>query len=267
MSQEDCSAHVVFRHLDCDRYYAFGIGGWQFNYSSFVKRPNMAFYAPWKAGGRKGDERRYLETSFNQEVEIRVRLRGSVIEGYLNGTRMILDTLPPGLNYRRGNLGLYAYAESPVTFSDLTYRPTPQRCFIVSRIQEEYDREHYEPLKARIEMEFQSLDVAGVGCFRADNNTRSEPFIRTIIEEMKAANLTIVLVPGKPDKAKDRNENVFYELGIAHALSLPTLIHAKNYDRLPADLRHLNIITTEEKLIQSIRQVLESDTYDPVYVA
>jgi hypothetical protein len=84
---------------------------------------------------------------------------------------------------------------------------------------------------------------------------------------MKTANVTVVLVPGTGQKASDRNENVFYELGVAHAIGLPTIIYAEHYKRMPADLRHLNIISDNKRLIESVKEVLGKDEYHPVYVA
>jgi nucleoside 2-deoxyribosyltransferase len=106
-----------------------------------------------------------------------------------------------------------------------------------------------------------------VQCYRADQNSRSEPFIRTIIDQMKTANITVVFVPGTDKNPKDRNENVFYELGVAHAMGLPTIIYAKDYKRMPADLRHLNIIIDKNRLTDSVKEVLSKDEYHPVFVA
>ncbi len=258
----NCCGHLVFRYLDPDRYYAFGIGGWGFNYSLFYTKPMMDAYRPWRVLGQPGDEK---NRGKQYEFDLCVRILGSSVDCFVNGSRVFMMTLPPDAHYQNGQVGFYAYMDSPVTFSNGRLRTEPLKCFVVSPINRTFDNRHYKPLKAKIE----NLKIAGhrVKCDRADQNRRSEPFIRTIIEQMKTANITVVLVPGKEDSPTNRNENVFYELGAAHAMGLPTIIYAKDYRRMPADLRHLNIITDENRLTDSLKEVLSKDEYHPVYVA
>lgn len=258
----NCCGHLVFRYLDPNRYYAFGIGGWDFNYSVFYTKPMMDAYRPWEVCGQHGDEKIRAE---QYEFDLSVRILGSSFDCYVNDTRVFTMTLPPDAHYQNGNVGLYAYVDSPVTFSNVWLRTEPLRCFIVSPINSKFDEDVYNPLKKEIE-ELRIGDHC-VKCDRADQNTRSEPFIRTIIEKMKTANITVVLVPGKKDSPRNRNENVFYELGMAHSMGLPTIIYAKDYRRMPANLRHLNIITDKKRLLDSVQDVLSKDEYSQVYVA
>ncbi len=57
----------------------------------------------------------------------------------------------------------------------------------------------------------------------------------------------------------DRNPNVFYELGLAHAIGAPAILVSKKAEDIPFDLRHIRVITYdytavgwEEKLKQAI---------------
>lgn len=59
----------------------------------------------------------------------------------------------------------------------------------------------------------------------------------------------------------------FYKLGMAHTFGLPTIIHAKTAERVPVNLRHLNIIKDRCRRLNSVRDVLSKDEYHPVYVA
>lgn len=43
----------------------------------------------------------------------------------------------------------------------------------------------------------------------------------------------------------DRNPNVYYELGLAHAVGKPSILLVQNIDDIPFDLRHLRIIVYE----------------------
>jgi hypothetical protein len=224
----------------------------------------MDAYRPWKVEGRQGDEQKRTEqTSF----DLSVRILGSSLECFVNGSRRFSDTLPTDGHYLNGQVGFYAYLDSPVRFSNIRLRRAPLKCFIVSPINPTFDKAEYKPLKKRLEE--MKIDGHSLRCRRADDNTKSEPFIRTIIQEMKSANITVVLVPGgagEPSIA-DKNENVFYELGMAHALNLPVIVYAKDEKRMPADLRHLNIIQTCDRLVESVSEILSKDTYEQVYSA
>ena len=60
----------------------------------------------------------------------------------------------------------------------------------------------------------------------------------------------------------DRNPNVFYELGLAHALGKPSILLVQNIEDIPFDLRHLRIIVyspTEDGLAD-LRQQLSKAT-------
>jgi hypothetical protein len=40
----------------------------------------------------------------------------------------------------------------------------------------------------------------------------------------------------------ERNPNVFYELGLAHAIGKPAILVAKTEEDIPFDLRHVRVI-------------------------
>lgn len=257
----NCHAALVTRFLDGSRYYAFGIGGWGYEWSAFFRHTSDADYSPWHVGGRHGDER--SRTRFEYDMSFRVV--GSVIDCRINDTRVFQGTIPAMAHYQNGQVGLYAYEDTPVTFSDVELYLAPLNVFIVSPINKEFDRSVYQEVEASLEK--LKIGAHSVKCRRADQLSRSEPFIRTIVEEMKSANVTVVLLPGANDEPPNRNENVFYELGMAHALGLPTIIYAESHLRAPADLRHLNIITSKDKLVDAVREVLSKDQYNQIFVA
>jgi hypothetical protein len=69
----------------------------------------------------------------------------------------------------------------------------------------------------------------------------------------------------------NKNPNVFYELGLAHAARKPVVFTSGNIDDVPFDLRHLRVITYEvqepkwaDKLGQSITEYLRNTVKDPI---
>jgi tetratricopeptide (TPR) repeat protein len=73
---------------------------------------------------------------------------------------------------------------------------------------------------------------------RLDQLTSTDVLISSIWQAINSARIIIADLTGK-------NPNVFYELGLAHALGKPTLILSESLDDVPFDIRHLRIIRYE----------------------
>jgi nucleoside 2-deoxyribosyltransferase len=67
-----------------------------------------------------------------------------------------------------------------------------------------------------------------------------------------------------------KNPNVFYELGLAHALNKPVVLVSSNEDDVPFDLRHIRVIVYDrldpfwgQKLIDKVADNIESALTNP----
>lgn len=80
-----------------------------------------------------------------------------------------------------------------------------------------------------------SLGDERIACHRADKQFRPEEIITHIIENLVTADIVIADLSG-------RNPNVFYELGVRHAVNNNTILIAENLDDVPFDLRGLRTI-------------------------
>ena len=67
-----------------------------------------------------------------------------------------------------------------------------------------------------------------------------------------------------------RNPNVFYELGLAHALQKPVVLVSSNSDDVPFDLKHIRVIYYDvkdpfwgEKLIEKVAENIVSAIKNP----
>lgn len=69
----------------------------------------------------------------------------------------------------------------------------------------------------------------------------------------------------------DRNPNVFYELGLAHAISKPVILISKSIDDVPFDLRSIRVLVYDKdhpdwgnklrlSLTKAIKEVLQNPT-------
>ena len=107
-----------------------------------------------------------------------------------------------------------------------------------------------------------AIEAAGLKPKRADDLYRPSTIVNDIWTYTRAAKLVLADLTGK-------NANVFYELGLAHALAKPVVLVAESMNDVPFDLRALRVIeydkneprwgdTLRDKIIQSISEVLAS---------
>lgn len=107
-----------------------------------------------------------------------------------------------------------------------------------------------------------AIENAGLEPHRADDLFRPSTIVNDIWSYTKRAKVLLADLSGK-------NPNVFYELGLAHALAKPAILVAESMDEIPFDLRALRIIVYDknspdwgrvlrEKIENSIKEVQKS---------
>jgi hypothetical protein len=79
------------------------------------------------------------------------------------------------------------------------------------------------------------LEAAGYVVRRADDMYAPEPIIKEIQQSIVKAELILCDMSG-------RNPNVFYELGLAHAIGKPVILLSDSLADVPFDLRHIRVI-------------------------
>ena len=80
-----------------------------------------------------------------------------------------------------------------------------------------------------------AITDAGLTPIRADDLFRTSMIIKDIWEYTKKAKILLADLSG-------RNPNVFYELGLAHAIPKPVILVTDSIESVPFDLRHLRVI-------------------------
>jgi hypothetical protein len=107
-----------------------------------------------------------------------------------------------------------------------------------------------------------AIEDAGCIPYRADDIYRPGTIVHDIWNYTKKANILLADLTGK-------NPNVFYELGLAHALAKPVILVTESIEDIPFDLRALRIIEYDknspdwglhlkEKITASILEIMES---------
>jgi len=108
-----------------------------------------------------------------------------------------------------------------------------------------------------------AIREAGFEPIRADELFSSGSVVEQVWEQIQKAKVMLA-------DLTDKNANVFYELGLAHAVKKPVVFTAAQVEDVPFDLRHLRVIVYEtkepewaSKLRQSVTDYLKNALKEP----
>jgi hypothetical protein len=116
----------------------------------------------------------------------------------------------------------------------------PHSVFVIMPFAEAFDDVYELGIKA-------SVEALGWACQRADEMIHNRDIMCQVCQGIRQARFVIADLTGK-------NANVFYELGMAHALEKDVILLAQDVGDVPFDLRQMNII--EYDTILPLRQRL-----------
>lgn len=130
-----------------------------------------------------------------------------------------------------------------------------EECFVIMPFGSWFDNYYSEIFKP-------AIINAGLIPKRADDIYRPSTIVQDIWNYTRKAKIVLADLTGK-------NANVFYELGLAHALAKPAILITNSMDDVPFDLRALRVIeynkndcnwgnVLKEKIERSIKETLES---------
>lgn len=112
-----------------------------------------------------------------------------------------------------------------------TVREFLDTCFVLMPFGEWFDR-YYKDIYVP------AIKEAGFEPLRADSLFNSGSVIEQIWQQIRKAKVLLADLTGK-------NPNVFYELGLAHAVPKPVVFVAGSIEDVPFDVRHLRVVTFE----------------------
>ncbi|MDB6059498.1 MAG: hypothetical protein JWO95_3342, partial [Verrucomicrobiales bacterium] len=129
-------------------------------------------------------------------------------------------------------------------------------CFVMMPFGHWFDR-YYQ------EIYVPAIKEAGLEPVRADELFTTGSVVEQIWEQISKSKVLLA-------DLTDRNANVFYELGLAHAAKKPVIFTAAKTDDVPFDLRHLRVIIYDvrepnwaAKLMRHIADYLKNAKSDP----
>ncbi len=109
-----------------------------------------------------------------------------------------------------------------------------------------------------------AIEQAGLIPVRADNEIfGTGKIMDQIWRGIQSASVLVAELTSK-------NPNVFYELGLAHALKKPVVLVAANQEDVPFDLRHIRVVLYDQadpfwghKLIDKVADMIKSALANP----
>ncbi len=136
-------------------------------------------------------------------------------------------------------------------------QPSTNTGFVISPFGEPFDTYFAHIVKP-------SLEECGLYAVRGDSLYRPTTIVDDIWQGIQEAKLLIA-------ELTDRNPNVFYELGLAHAISKPVILISKSIEDVPFDLRSIRVLVYDKdhpdwgnklraSLTRAIKEVLQSPT-------
>jgi hypothetical protein len=95
-----------------------------------------------------------------------------------------------------------------------------------------------------------ACELAGAYAERVDKQIFVGSILERVYNQISKADLIVA-------DMSDRNPNVFYEVGYAHALGKPTILLTKSADDIPFDLKHYPHIVYNDRLVE-LKPALEA---------
>ncbi|HEV2199286.1 MAG TPA: hypothetical protein VGR73_05665 [Bryobacteraceae bacterium] len=219
------------------------LGGWKSAYAMSEFVPGEGFRAIRLAGSIQN-------LQAGRPYELEVRQAGQRIVMFADGIQIFEEVLAKPL---AGNqIGLYAWGRQKIKFEKIRVLPERPRAFVAMPFEEPFETIYREVIQP--EGERLGLDVT-----RVDELTGRIIF-EDIKREISESKVVIAEITAP-------NQNVFYELGYAHALNKPTILLARRGRDLPFDIRSYRVIfyddsiggkpEVERNLTKHLRSVLQ----------
>ena len=236
---------IIFGHnAATGAYYSAGIGGYGVGYLLDEYVPNVG----WRGLRTEGSAD---NLRVNVRYNIEVQVKGQRVALFVDGNRVLEGTLPHPMT--DNIVGLFAWGSKRVEFRDFEVEANRPQAFVVMEFTPPFDVLFTDVIE-------RVSDGAGFDAYRVSDVHKPGPIMEDIIKGLIASDVVIAEITPK-------NQNVFYELGYAHALGKPTILLADKTLRgsdLPFDIRghrvifYDNTIGGKKEIEESLRKHLAS---------
>ena len=225
MPKAESAGVVLGYHSESGGYLVAGLGTFDLAYSIWEFLPASGWV------NRKGIGT-IQNLRYNTDYQLELIQRGQRISLTVNDVPVLEHVLP---NPLPGNqLGLYAMSKSPVLFQDFEVQRRAPTAFVAMQFGEPYDTVY----RTVIRHEAKKL---GFEVVRIDEVNRPGIIFQDIQRKIEDAKVVIAEITAP-------NQNVYYEVGYAHALNKPTILLAQRGRELPFDIRSYRVIFYDDSI-------------------
>ena len=131
-------------------------------------------------------------------------------------------------------LGLFGWGKQKIQFTDLSVRAAKAQVFVAMQFGQPFDTLYQEVISPGV----RALDLDVI---RIDELTGPGIIFEDIKRQIAEAKIVVAEITAP-------NQNVFYELGYAHALNKPTILLAQRGKELPFDIRSYRVIFYDDSI-------------------
>jgi hypothetical protein len=217
---------VLGYHSEPGGYLVVGLGAFSLAYSIWEFLPAFGWINRKGAGLNRN-------LRYNKDYQLEVTQKGQRISLVVDAVPVLDHVLP---SPPQGNqLGLYAMSEStPVVFQEFAVKHRAPTAFVALQFGEPYDTIY----RTVIRPEAKKL---GIDVVRIDEVNRPGIIFQDIQRKIEDAKVVIAEITAP-------NQNVYYEVGYAHALYKPTILLAQRGKDLPFDIRSYRVIFYDDSI-------------------
>jgi hypothetical protein len=221
----DAAGIVLGYHAESGSYLVAGLGAFDQAYSIWEFLPT-AGWVNRRAVGLIENLRS------GQDYQVEVALKGQRLALMVDSVPVIEHLLasPPLGN----QLGLYAMSRAPVRFQDFAVQRKAPTAFVAMQFGEPYDTLYRSVIRPKAQ-------ALGFEVVRIDELHRPGIIFQDIQRKIEDAKVVIAEITAP-------NQNVFYEIGYAHALNKPTILLAQQGRELPFDIRSYRVIFYDDSI-------------------
>ncbi len=225
MNEGESAGIVLGYHSESGGYLVAGLGAFNIAYSIWEFTPAIG-WVNRKAFGEIQNLR------YSKAYQLEVVQRGQRISLAVDEVPVLEHVLPSPLP---GNqLGLYAMSKSAVLFQDFEVQRKAPMAFVAMQFGEPYDTVYRTVIRHEAKR-------FGFEVVRIDEVNRPGIIFQDIQRKIEDAKVVIAEITAP-------NQNVYYEVGYAHALNKPTILLAQRGKELPFDIRSYRVIFYDDSI-------------------
>lgn len=195
------------------KFLLVGLGGYGCAYTVSEFDPNTGFKPLLCLGAQKMIQEKNV-------YDLKVKVSGQTISLLINNIRAFHHILNEPLS--KGQTGLFCYGDDEIICESFRIKKEEPKVFVVMQFSEPYATIYSDVIQmVAKKMKLKAYNVGEI----------SKPgiILQDIIQGLDESNVIIAEITPP-------NQNVFYELGYAHALKKPTILLAEKGKSLPFDI-------------------------------